>query len=59
MANAKNNADAPNITAVAAQPSTIVRFETDNRPIARGFRTMSIITAINGAARMPLTTAAQ
>ena len=47
------------MTAVAAQPITIVRFETDSRPMARGLRTMSIITAIKGAARMPLTTAAQ
>ena len=47
------------MTAVAAQPNIIVRFETVSRPIARGLRTISIITAINGAARTPLTTAAQ
>ena len=59
IANARNNAEAPNMTVVAIQPSVIVRFDTDSRPIARGLRTMSIITAIKGAARMPLTTAAQ
>ena len=48
-----------NITPVAAQPSTIVRIDTDSRPIARGLRTMNIIEAINGAARIPFTTAAQ
>jgi hypothetical protein len=59
MANARNSAEAANMTAVAAQPSTIMRFETDRSPIARGLRTISIITAIRGAARIPLTTAAQ
>ena len=47
------------MTAVAAHPKIIWRGDTVKRPIARGLRTISIITVINGPARMPLTTAAQ
>lgn len=59
ITNASKRADAANMTAVAIQRSALTRFDTVSGPIARGFLTISIITAIKGAARMPLTTAAQ
>jgi hypothetical protein len=47
------------MTPVAAQPSTAPRRDSVKCPIARGLVTMSIISAIKGAARMPLITALQ
>jgi len=44
---------------VAAQPTIAFPFESVSRPIARGLRTISIISAINGTASTPLTTALQ
>ena len=38
------------MTAVAIQPSALTRFDTVRRPIARGLRTISIITTISGPA---------
>jgi hypothetical protein len=55
----KNASDAAAITPVAAQPQIAIARDTVNRPITFGLRTISIITAISGAASTPLTTAAQ
>lgn len=55
----KKSAEAAIITAVADHPKIICQRDTVNRPIARGLRTISIMTTISGPARMPLTTAAQ
>ena len=46
----KNPSDAAAITAVAAQPQIAIDRDTVNRPITRGLRTISIITAIRGRA---------
>ena len=45
--------------AVAAQPSTAPRRPSVKWPIARGLVTISIISAISGAASTPLITALQ
>jgi hypothetical protein len=55
----KNARDAAAITAVAAQPQIAIDRDSVSRPITLGLRTISIITAISGAASTPLTTAAQ
>ena len=47
------------MTAVAAQPMTVIPGPSLSRPIALGFRTISIIRAISGTARTPFTTALQ
>ena len=56
---AKKIAVAPAITAVAAQPRTAPRRASVKCPIARGLVTISIISAISGAASTPLMTALQ
>ena len=48
--NAKNRIVAANITIVAAHPSNDAFRDNASRPMARGFRTISIITSINGIA---------
>ena len=55
----KNARDAAAITAVAAQPQIVIDRDSVSRPMTLGLRTISIITAISGAASTPLTTAAQ
>ena len=47
------------IAAVAVHPSTVAVRPSVSRPMALGLRTISIMTAISGAASTPLTTAAQ
>ena len=55
----KNARDAAAITAVAAQPQIAIDRDSVSRPMTLGLRTISIITAISGAASTPFTTAAQ
>ena len=55
----KNARDAAAITAVAAQPQIAIDRDSVSRPMTLGLRTISIITAMSGAASTPLTTAAQ
>ena len=55
----KNARDAAAITAVAAQPQIAIDGDSVSRPMTLGLRTISIITAMSGAASTPLTTAAQ
>ncbi len=47
------------ITAVASQPPAASRPDTASLPMTAGLVEISIITTISGAAKMPLTTAAQ
>ena len=51
----KNASDAAAITPVAAQPQIAIARDTLKRPMTFGLRTISIITAISGAASTPLT----
>jgi hypothetical protein len=46
----KNARDAAAITAVAAQPQIVIDRDSVSRPMTLGLRTISIITAIGGAA---------
>ena len=55
----KNASDAAAITAVAVQPQIAIGIDSVSRPMTRELRTISIITAMSGAASTPLTTAAQ
>jgi hypothetical protein len=55
----KSARDAAAITAVAAQPQIAIDRDSVSRPMTLGLRTISIITAMSGAASTPLTTAAQ
>jgi hypothetical protein len=55
----KNARDAVAITAVAAQPQIVIELGNVSRPMTLGLRTISIITAMSGAASTPFTTAAQ
>jgi hypothetical protein len=55
----KNPAVASAMTDVASHPITSIGRERVSRPIMRGFIAITIMTAINGAASTPLTTALQ
>lgn len=58
-AKTRNSSEAAIITPLAIQPETAWRDDIARRPIARGLRTINIMTTISGPARIPLITAAQ
>ena len=55
----KNASDAAVITPVAVQPQIAIDRDSVSRPMILELRTIIIITAMSGAAKTPLTTAAQ